>query len=63
MVIDASILVWLIPLILWEMAWKGVALWKAGKNRQKNWFIAVFLLNTAGILPIIYLKRYQKKRR
>lgn len=58
---DPSILIWLIPLMVWEMVWKGIALWKAGKNNQLNWFIAILILNTAGILPIIYIKFFQKK--
>jgi len=42
-------------LIIWTMIWKGLALWKAGNLKEKYWFIALFILNTAGILPIIYL--------
>lgn len=56
-----SILIWLIPLLIWEMIWKGIALWKTSKNNQLGWFIAIFILNTAGILPIIYLKFFQNK--
>lgn len=52
--------VWLI-LIAWEIIWKGIALWKAGRNNQRRWFVAIFILNTAGILPIIYLKFFQRK--
>lgn len=51
----------LIILIIWEAYWKGVALWKASKNDQLNWFVAIFLLNTVGILPIVYIKFFQKK--
>ena len=42
-------------LIVWTFAWKGLALWKAAGLRQRNWFIAILILNTAGILEIIYL--------
>lgn len=45
-------------LVLWELAWKGFALWKAARNKQKYWFIALFLINTAGVLPIAYLLIY-----
>jgi Family of unknown function (DUF5652) len=45
----------LIPLLIWVMTWKGLALWAAGKRREKAWFIALFLINTIGILEIIYL--------
>ncbi len=57
----ASNLLWFIPLVMWEVIWKGIALWKSGKNDQLGWFIAIFILNTAGILPIIYMMFFQKK--
>ena len=46
---------------IWELTWKGLALWKAGQNKQRNWFIAILIINTIGILPIIYLKFFQRK--
>lgn len=58
---DTTILIWLIPLIIWELVWKGIALWKAGRNNQIVWFIVILILNTVGILPIIYLIFFQKK--
>lgn len=51
----------LIPLVVIEAVLKGIALWKAGRNNQKYWFIALFLLNTVGILPVVYLLFFQKK--
>lgn len=51
----------LTALLIWELAWKGVALWKAGINRQPGWFIAILILNTAGILEIIYIAFFQAK--
>lgn len=47
----------IIVLALFELTMKIFALWKAARNQQKGWFIAILLLNTAGILPLIYLKR------
>lgn len=41
--------------ILWELVWKGIALWKCGRRDQMTWFVLIFLLNTLGILPIVYL--------
>ena len=55
--------VWYIVISVWEMVWKGLAMWKSAKNDQKYWFISVFILNTIGILPIIYLGFFQKGRR
>ena len=45
----------IIVLVLWELIWKGIALWRAAKLKQKNWFIVLLIFNTAGLLPILYL--------
>ena len=42
-------------LILWTLPWKGVALWRAAEKKQKNWFIVLFVLNTAALLEIAYI--------
>lgn len=51
-------------LLIWGIAWKGLALWKAAKFSQRNWFIAILILNglTMGILEIIYLFRFAKNK-
>jgi hypothetical protein len=55
------ILVLIIVLSLWEAVWKGIALWKSGRNNQLAWFICILIFNTIGILPIVYLLFFQKK--
>jgi hypothetical protein len=40
---------------IWDLTWKGLALWQAAKKRQPIWFVALLFLNTAGALPIAYL--------
>ena len=47
--------------VAWSMAWKGVALWKAGRNGHLVWFIVLFIFNTLGILPIIYIFAFSRK--
>lgn len=42
-------------LILWTIFWKGLALWHSAQRGATLWFIALLLLNTLGILEIIYL--------
>lgn len=49
-------------LFIWALVWKGFALWRAAKNEQKNWFIALLVINSIGILDIVYLFRFAKKR-
>jgi methionyl-tRNA synthetase len=48
-------------LVIWEAVWKGIALWRAGGNRQLVWFICLFIFNTVGILSIIYIFGFSKK--
>jgi hypothetical protein len=50
-------------LVLWGVIWKGFALYKAGKQTQPGWFVALFLINTLGILEILYLAFFSKRRR
>ncbi len=58
------LLLWLvIPLVaVWSMAWKGIALWRAGRNDHLAWFIVLFIVNTLGILPIIYIFAFSRKK-
>ena len=49
-------------LLAWSIAWKGIALWNASKNSQRNWFIAILVINTIGILEIVYLFGFAKKK-
>ena len=52
---------WIIILaIIWTLPWKGIAFWKAAKNDDKKWFIALLLLNTLAILEILYI--FSKKK-
>ncbi len=52
----------LIPLIIWTFVWKGVALWKAARRNEKIWFVALLVLNTLGLLEIIYIFFVTKKK-
>jgi len=45
----------LVILAIWELIWKGLALWRAAKLRQPVWFVAILVINSVGVLPIIYL--------
>ena len=52
---------WIVLAIIWTFIWKGLALWRAATLRQKYWFLAILLINTLGILEIIYLFLVSKK--
>ncbi len=51
----------LAALIVWTLIWKGVALWKSARNSHKTWFIVLLIVNTLGILEIIYIFAFSKK--
>ena len=47
---------------VWSLAWKGVALWKSARSGHLVWFVIFIIANTAGILEIIYLAFFRKKK-
>lgn len=54
--------IWLMVLVtIWSLPWKGVALWKSARLSHKKWFVALLVLNTMGILDIIYIFFVAKK--
>jgi len=42
-------------LILFDIILRGLSLWYSARKGQKIWFIALLIVNSLGILPIIYL--------
>lgn len=49
-------------LVIWSVIWKGFALWKSARNTDKVWFIVLLLVNTVGILEILYIYFFSKKK-
>jgi len=52
-------------LALLELVLKGWALWRAARMSKQGWFIALLIINSAGILPAIFLlvtnSEYERK--
>ncbi len=48
--------------IEWSAVWKGIALWRAARNGHLPWFIIMVIINTAGILEIIYIFGFSKPK-
>ena len=48
-------------LIAWSIIWKGIALWHSSRNKQLVWFIIILIVNTVGILEIVYLIFFKKR--
>lgn len=53
----------IVPLLAWSLLWKGWALWKAAKNGSKPWFIVLLVVNTMGILDLLYIFVFSKKKK
>jgi len=60
--LGTGLLALILVLAVWEMIWKGIAMWRASKNGHKAWFVCLLVFNTVGILPIIYLLLYPNKK-
>ena len=46
---------------VWSIYWKGMALWHAARKGEKVWFVVLLVVNTVGILEILYLYVFSKK--
>lgn len=46
---------------IWSLIWEGIGLWHSAQHQQKGWFIAILIINTLGLLPIIYLIWFKPK--
>lgn len=53
---------WVIALlVIWVLPWKIYSIWLAVRKGDKKWFIALLIVNTFGILEIIYIFYVAKK--
>jgi methionyl-tRNA synthetase len=55
-----SLWLWIV-LISWSSIWKLLALWKSARKNHLAWFIALGILNTVGILDILYIYIFSEK--
>ena len=47
---------------VWSLIWKGFALWKSSKKNHLIWFIVLLVVNTVGILEILYIFVFSKMK-
>lgn len=56
----------MIILCIWlairDLVRKWIALYRAGQRSDSTWFIFIFIFNTCGILPIVYLILNKNKK-
>ncbi len=50
-------------IVVWSLFWKGIALWHAAIYRQKSWFFFLLIINTLGIVEIVYLIWFKGRRK
>ncbi len=51
----------LLVILLFVIILKGYALWYSARGGQKWWFIAMLVINTMGILEVVYLLFFRPK--
>lgn len=49
--------------VIWSFIWKGLALYRAGANRSPAWFVVLLLVNTLGVLEILYVFVFSRSRK
>lgn len=56
---------WLLVLaIIWELPWKGFAMWKAARKKHLIWFLVFLIVHAFAIPEIIYLIiTFKRKKR
>jgi len=59
--LSLPVVILIIILVLWTILWKIYAVWTAVKHNHKKWFVLLVILNTVGILEIIYIFKIAKK--
>jgi|SRR3989344_5582036 len=47
-------------IMIWSLLWKGLALWKSARLKQPVWFVLLLVINTLGILEILYIFVFSK---
>jgi hypothetical protein len=52
----------LILIMIWSSVWKLFALWTAARKNSLPWFVILALVNTVGILEILYIFVFSKMK-
>jgi len=48
---------------IWSLIWKGIAMWRAAHNENQKWFVVLLVVNTVGILDMLYLFVFGRKKK
>ncbi|HHW81157.1 MAG TPA: hypothetical protein GX746_05625 [Bacteroidales bacterium] len=53
--LEPAFIIFIVILSIWDAVWKLIALWKSARNNHLAWFICIAIINSIGILPIVYI--------
>ncbi|MCB9808350.1 hypothetical protein H6770_03785 [Candidatus Peribacteria bacterium] len=60
-----SVMGFLLIVAIVDVVFRGFAMWRAARMEKKSWFIALLVINSMAILPIIFLlmtnQEYKKR--
>lgn len=45
---------------VWDLAWRVWAIRRAIQYKQWRWLVTLLVVNSAGVLPMVYLRRFAK---
>ncbi|MGE3075206.1 MAG: DUF5652 family protein [Dehalococcoidia bacterium] len=51
------------PLLVWDLAWKALAIRRALSRKEYGWAAGILVANSVGIVPMYYLWRTRKPNR
>lgn len=51
----------ILALSILDLIVRAIALWKSARAGSKAWFVALMILNTLGVLPLVYILFFAPK--
>ena len=60
--LEPAFIIFIVILSIWDAVWKLIALWKSARNNHLPWFICIAIINSVGILPIVYILMHRDRR-
>lgn len=51
----------ILVITIWDSVWKLTAAYRAANNQHKYWFVFLLMINSIGILPIIYFIKHKRR--
>ena len=56
-----AVIPFIIVLFLLDFTLKAIGMWRAARMDRKGWFIILFIVNSIGIVPLIFLSSTRKR--